>query len=105
MGTPVTVAAAAVRRQKPRAAPHLGDAAEQHRSPSKGARPRCRPPYNPPHVSLADSMTPALAVLVVLALAAFGATGAVAGALWMKARNAAALRRVTEEHVRLLSLA
>jgi signal transduction histidine kinase len=50
-------------------------------------------------------MTPSLAVLVLLALAAFGAIGAVAGALWMKAHTAAALRRTTEDHARLLALA
>ncbi|MEP6505402.1 MAG: histidine kinase dimerization/phospho-acceptor domain-containing protein, partial [Betaproteobacteria bacterium] len=50
-------------------------------------------------------MTPSLAVLVALALAAFGAIGAVAGALWMKSRTAAALRQATEDHARLLGLA
>jgi signal transduction histidine kinase len=50
-------------------------------------------------------MTFPLAVLAFAALAAFGAMGAVAGALWMKTRAAAALRRATEDRTRLLSLA
>jgi hypothetical protein len=49
-------------------------------------------------------MTPTLAVLTLVALAAFGAVGAVAGALWMKARDGAALRQATEERTRLLAL-
>ena len=50
-------------------------------------------------------MTPALAVFAILVLAAFGAIGAVAGALWMKARTAASLRQATEDRTRLLALA
>ena len=50
-------------------------------------------------------MTPTLAVLAILTLAAFGALSAVAGALWMKARGAAALREATEDRTRLLALA
>ncbi len=50
-------------------------------------------------------MTPTLAVLAFLALAAFGAISAAAGALWMKARAAAALRQATEDRTRLLALA
>ena len=50
-------------------------------------------------------MTPTLAVLAFLALTAFGAIGVVAGALWMKARSAAALRQATEDRTRLLALA
>jgi hypothetical protein len=50
-------------------------------------------------------MTPTLAVFAFLALTAFGAIGAVAGALWMKARNRAALRQATEDRTRLLALA
>jgi signal transduction histidine kinase len=50
-------------------------------------------------------MTPTLAVLAFLALAAFGAIGAAVGALWMKARTAAALRTATEDRNRLLALA
>ncbi|HEY9022767.1 MAG TPA: ATP-binding protein [Burkholderiaceae bacterium] len=50
-------------------------------------------------------MTSTLDVLVILALAAFGAIGAVAGALWMKSRNAATLREASEERGRLLALA
>jgi signal transduction histidine kinase len=50
-------------------------------------------------------MTPTLAVLAILALAAFGAIAAVAGALWMKARTAAALRQATGDRTRLLALA
>ena len=50
-------------------------------------------------------MTPTLAVLTFLALAAFGALSAAAGALWMKSREAATLRQATEERTRLLTLA
>jgi signal transduction histidine kinase len=50
-------------------------------------------------------MTPTLAVFAFLALAAFGAIGALAGALWTKARSAAALREATEDRFRLLALA
>jgi len=50
-------------------------------------------------------MTPTFAVLAILVLAGFGAIGAAAGALWMKARNAGALRQATEERTRLLALA
>ena len=50
-------------------------------------------------------MTSTIDVLVILALAAFGAIGAVAGALWMKTRNAATLREASEERTRLLALA
>jgi hypothetical protein len=50
-------------------------------------------------------MTPTLAVFAFLALTAFGAIGAVAGALWMKARSGAALRQATEDRTRLLALA
>ena len=50
-------------------------------------------------------MTSTIDVLVILALAAFGAIGAIAGALWMKTRNAATLREATEERTRLLALA
>jgi len=50
-------------------------------------------------------MTPTLAVFALLALAAFGALAAVAGALWMRARCAAALREATEDRARLLALA
>ena len=46
-----------------------------------------------------------LAVLAVAALAAFGAICVVAGALWMKARAAAALRLATDDSARLLALA
>ena len=61
-----------------------------------------------PYVALADSMTLPLAMLAVLAvaaLAAFGAICVVAGALWMKARAAAALRLATDDSARLLALA
>ena len=50
-------------------------------------------------------MTSTLDVLMMLALAGFGAIGAVAGALWMKARDAATLREATEERTRLMALA
>jgi len=50
-------------------------------------------------------MTPSLAVLLLLALAGFGAIGAAAGVLWTKARAAAALRQATEENARLLAIA
>jgi signal transduction histidine kinase len=50
-------------------------------------------------------MTPTLAVFAVLALAALAAISAFAGALWMKARGAAALREATEDRNRLLALA
>ncbi|MFL6682776.1 MAG: sensor histidine kinase [Burkholderiaceae bacterium] len=50
-------------------------------------------------------MTSTIDVLVILALAAFGAIGAVAGALWMKSRHAATLREASEERTRLLALA
>ena len=50
-------------------------------------------------------MTPTLAVFAILALAGFGAIGALAGALWMKARGDAALRQATEDRNRLLALA
>ena len=50
-------------------------------------------------------MTSTFDVFAFLALAIFGAMGAVAGALWMKARNAAALRQCTEESARLTALA
>ncbi|HEY8977040.1 MAG TPA: hypothetical protein VIN75_22685, partial [Burkholderiaceae bacterium] len=50
-------------------------------------------------------MTSTIDVLVILALAAFGAIGAVAGAMWMKTRNAATLREASEERARLLALA
>ncbi|MFL6696462.1 MAG: ATP-binding protein [Vitreoscilla sp.] len=50
-------------------------------------------------------MTPTLAVFAFLALAGFGAIAALAGALWMKTRGAAALRQATEERNRLLALA
>ena len=50
-------------------------------------------------------MTSTFAVFAFLALAAFGAIGALAGALWMKARGAAALREATEDRTRLLALA
>jgi len=50
-------------------------------------------------------MTSTIDVLVILALAAFGAIGGVAGALWMKTRYAATLREATEERTRLLALA
>ena len=50
-------------------------------------------------------MTPTLAVFAILALAAFGALSALAGALWTKARGGAALRQATEDRMRLLALA
>ena len=50
-------------------------------------------------------MTPTHFVLAILALAAFGAMGGVAGALWERARNAAAVRQATEDRTRLLALA
>ena len=50
-------------------------------------------------------MTTTLAVFAFLALAAFGAVSALVGALWMKARDAAALRQATEDRTRLLALA
>ena len=50
-------------------------------------------------------MTSTFDVLALLALAIFGAMGAVTGALWMKARNTAALRQCTEESARLTALA
>ena len=50
-------------------------------------------------------MTSTFAVFAILALAGFGAIGALAGALWMKARSAAALREATEDRTRLLALA
>jgi len=50
-------------------------------------------------------MTLTLDVFAILALAAFGAMGALAGALWMKARDAGALRQAVEERARLLALA
>jgi signal transduction histidine kinase len=50
-------------------------------------------------------MTPTLAVFAFLALAALGAISALVGALWMKARGAAALRAATEDRTRLLALA
>jgi len=50
-------------------------------------------------------MTSTFDVFAFLALAIFGAMGAVAGALWMKARNAASLRQCTEESARLTALA
>jgi signal transduction histidine kinase len=50
-------------------------------------------------------MNPTLAVLAFLALTAFGAISALAGALWMQARNAAALRHATEDRTRLMALA
>ena len=50
-------------------------------------------------------MTSTFAVFAILALAAFGAISALAGALWMKARGAAALREATEDRTRLLALA
>jgi len=50
-------------------------------------------------------MTTTFAVFAFLALAAFGAVSALAGALWMKARDAAALRQATEDRTRLLALA
>jgi len=46
-----------------------------------------------------------LAAFALLALAAFAALGALAGALWMKGRAAAALREVGAERARLLALA
>jgi signal transduction histidine kinase len=49
-------------------------------------------------------MTPTFAVLAFLALAGFGAISALAGALWMKSRDAAALREATEERTRLQAL-
>ncbi|HEX4510508.1 MAG TPA: hypothetical protein VH328_10525, partial [Burkholderiaceae bacterium] len=88
-----------------------------HDLPTRPLRPRERPikgerpgsaifaPYNPPHVASADSMTPTLAVFAILALAGFGAISALVGALWMKARGAAALRAATEDRTRLLALA
>ena len=50
-------------------------------------------------------MTPTLAVFAFLALAALAAISALVGALWMKARDAAALRQATEDRTRLLALA
>ena len=50
-------------------------------------------------------MTLTLDVFAILALAAFGAMGAVAGALWMKAREAGAVRQAIEDRARLLALA
>ncbi len=50
-------------------------------------------------------MTTPFAVFAFLALAAFGAVSALVGALWMKARDAAALRQATEDRNRLLALA
>jgi len=49
-------------------------------------------------------MTPTEAVLAILALAAVGASGAAAGALWARARAAAAVRQATEDRLRLQSL-
>lgn len=50
-------------------------------------------------------MTSTFDAFAFLALAIFGVMGAVAGALWMKARNTAALRQCTEESARLTALA
>jgi signal transduction histidine kinase len=50
-------------------------------------------------------MTFSLALLALVAAAAFGAICAVAGALWMKARTAPALREATRDREQLLDLA
>ena len=50
-------------------------------------------------------MTSGFAVFAILVLAAFGGMGAVAGALWMRSRDAETLRRTAEENNRLTALA
>jgi signal transduction histidine kinase len=76
---------------------------------SAGAAAEVRP-YNAAHVAVADPMpmtlpTALLPVLALATLAAFGAVCAVAGALWARARAAAALQRAREDRRGLLALA